>query len=396
MAIVNASLVASDYFVMDLPDIQWTGLSDYDQVTATITITPLNGPQVQFSEAYVPDSDGAVTIRGIAELMQPYVAPSPTELAAINVATGGVNIVTVTRAMLNILITADGQSVGSSPTTYAYYSNQRTNTYPSSIKKWLSRYTDRALYPLQRITASAFLFTGSRIFIRAYYDNDGALAETTGEVSISGGSAAATPTDAVTLCYTIAQAAAIAGCPADSEVYIIDVMLYDGSTKVDSIRYRMDKDIPKTYVMVAFTNCYGMLEIEAMTGNDEINTSLEGTYAWIDDEYEKIDQSEVTEHHLCAGSITDEQRKSLRDIGQSAKVAIVYKGTGSVLAPSRYEPVTVTGQEIKDTRPHTQPQTAYITLRHAPRRHEIVARGADGSASYDDGIFDQTFDNTYN
>lgn len=397
MAIVNAASLATNYFVMDMPDIQWTGLGSYDSVNVRVTITPLNGSTVQFVERYVPDGSGAVTLRGLAELMQPYVKPSPTDLASVNLTSSGVTIITVTRAQVAFaLFDEEGNSVGSSRSCHVYYSNQRTNTYPGSIKKWLSRYSDRPLYKKQRVVASAFCFSGVSVNLRVFWEKNGEV-QTANVVPTLTGSSATPPTDAFTLHYSMNDiASAIGNGCTDDSIRIVDVQLKNSGSVVDTIRYRVDRVQLPRHTMVAFTNCYGMFELEAFTGVDEESTTMEGEYAWMDDSYEKIAESDVTEHHLCAGHVTKEQRRSIEDISHSPKVAIVYKGEGSVLAPVDYEPMTVTGIEIPNRHPRTAPQTAYVTLRHAPRHHEVVSRGSGDSATYDDGIFDYTFDNSYN
>lgn len=392
MAIVNASLLANNYFVMDMPDVQWTGLTG--TVTLRIIITPLNGAVTQITETYVPDNDGAVTLRGLSEMLQPYVSPSPTELAAVNLTNNGVTLATVTRASVGLaLFDSEGNSVGSSCHCYVYYSNQKTDTYPGSLRKWLSRYTDRPLFPAQRVTASAFLVDGISAKLRVHYVQDGAVMTADMAVPLTG-SAEQPPTDVFILCYALEYIAAAVGCDKE-DVKIVDVLLMDGQTTLDTIRYRVDLAEPDSLRIVAFTNCYGMFETEPFTGTDERSDSMEGEYSWIDNTYEKISEEVVSEHRLCAGHISEEQRRSIGDIAHSPKVAIVYKGNGSVLAPAEYEPMTVTGIEINDKQPHTEPQTAYVTLRHAPRRHEVASRGA-GNATYDDGIFDYTFDDSYN
>ena len=399
MAIVNITSLATNYFVMDMPDVQWTGLTAGDKYSVQVTITPLNGAVVQFTETYVADTSGAVTLRGLAELLQPYVKPSPTELTSINLSSTSTTLVTVTRATVALQLYDDdtpANTVGPNKLCYVYYSNQRTDTYPGSIKKWLSRYTERTLYRKQRVIASAFYFSGVSAKMVVHYVPEATVVTNQMTPNIRSATAATPPTDAFVLAYTLDDIATSIGqgCTKDN-IRIIDVQLLDGSTVKDTIRYRVDRGKIANHRIVAFTNCYGMFETEVFAGTDEQSDSMDGEYSWIDNAYEKIAEEMVLEHKLCAGHITDEQRRSIRDIARSPKVAIVYKGEGSVLAPAEYEPMTVTAIDITDKAPHTEPQTAYVTLRHAPRHHEVVSRGS-GSASYDDGIFDYTFDNSYN
>ena len=397
MAIISFGTLASNYFVMDMPDVQWTGLGEYEKVSVRVVINSLNGTNAEFVETYVPDGSGAVTLRGLSELLQPYVTPSPTELTSINLTNSGVALVTVTRASVALeLFDEEGNSISANRQCYVYYSNQHTDTFPGSVKRWLSRYTDRPLYRKQRIIASAFYFSGVSVRLHVSYVQSNAVVTSDITPYIPGRTASTPPTDAIVLAYDLDDIASSIGqgCTKD-DIKIVDVQLLENGTVKDNIRYRVDRVKIANHYIVAFTNCYGMFETEVFAGSDEQSETMEGEFSWIDRSYEKISEEVVSEHRLCAGHITAEQRRSILDIAHSPKVAIVYKGEGSVLAPVNYEPMTVTAIDIPNRKPRTAPQTAYVTLRHAPRHHEVVSRGA-GSATYDDGIFDYTFDESYN
>ena len=58
--------------------------------------------------------------------------------------------------------------------------------------------------------------------------------------------------------------------------------------------------------------------------------------------------------------------------------------------------MTVTDMELKDQRPHTTFQTAFVTLRPSHRHQETVSRGQSISQEESDGVFDYTFDDSFN
>ncbi|MBR4533073.1 MAG: hypothetical protein IKO85_00795 [Bacteroidaceae bacterium] len=388
MAVVNS--VESGYFVLDTPDVRWAVASEGR--TVAVAITPLNGTTASYQEAYMPDGDGCVTLRGLADLLQPYTSPCPTAITQ-NLLTGsGVWIATLSRAQWTATLYAgDGQTVVPPVhTSYAYYSSQRTNTRPGATAIWLSRYTQRDVVPQQPLLASFMLTPGLSVQIRVrYLDAEGAMHQKLVTPTIEG-VATQTPSQAAVLHYRLEALGTAAEVDADSIVQV-DFELINGNTIADRLRYRIDRRAKRLLRVVAFTNCFGMLETEAFTGTETADTTMDGEYAYMDDQYEKVAQQLVTTQRVCAGSVNDERRNSIRDITTSPEVYLTYGVGGSC-----FDRVTVTDLELKDQRPHTTFQTAYVTLRPSHRHQEVVSRGASVNPELVDGIFDYTFDDSFN
>lgn len=391
-----ATSVNSSYFVLDVPDVRWTGAAAGEGKNVRVTITPENGAQVQFTEAYSPDEDGAITLRGLAELLQPYVKPCPTPLREDLLRSSGVWLATVTRASWTAQLFTEpdeGDPTTVSPTfhSYAYYASQRTNASPGETGIWLTRYTERSMVPTQPIVLSAFLTSSLSVQVRVTYETAaGTLAQTSFAPTLGNG-AANPPAYAAVLHYTLSGIASAAHVDADS-IHIVTVELRRNSTAIDSVTFHIDRTHKTQQRLVAFTNCYGMLETEALIGSNDRTTAMEAEYSWIDREYEKTSQEEITTEHLCAGSISEQQRSSLRDLAVSPEVYI-FEEDGS----SCFDKVTVTGIEMTDRRPRSAPQTAYIDLRRSHRHQEVVNRTGDtDSGGERHRIFDYTFDSTYN
>lgn len=388
-----ATSVDSSYFVLDTPDVRWTGAAAGRNVT--VTITPSNGTPVFFTEGYTPDADGAVTLRGLAALLQPYVTPCPTPLRPELLTTSGVWLATVTRALWSAQL-YDGSTpaapVGAPFQSYAYYASQRTDTRPGSAVFWLTRYTDRVITPEQPMVAAFFLTSDTlaarlRVF---HLDTEGAIQTKTVAVALGENAVHGTPPSyAAVLHYTLSAVATAAEVTADS-IRIVDFQLLRSGTVIDSVRFRIDRAHRPQLRLVAFTNCFGMLETEALTGADERTTEMSADFAWMDDEYEKTAQQEVTTERLCAGHVTEVQRNSLRDLAASPEVRLFHEN-----GESCFERMTVTAIEMTDRRPRTQPQTAYVTLRRSARHQEVVSRTGD-TGDNRDRIFDYTFDETFN
>lgn len=388
MAIVNS--VEGGYFALDTPDVRWAVASEGRMVA--VAITPLNGNAATYQEAYVPDGDGCVTLRGLGALLQPYTSPCPTAITQNLLAGSGVWIATLSRAQWTATLYAeDGQTViPPVHTSYAYYSSQRTNTRPGATAIWLCRYTQRDIVPQQPLLASFMLTPGLSAQIRVrYLDAAGAMHQKLLTPAIDG-VATQTPSQAAVLHYRLAALATDAGVDADAIVQV-DFELINGNAIADRLRYRIDRTHKKVLRVVAFTNCFGMLETEALTGSETADTTLSGEFAYMDDQYEKVAQQLVTTQRVCAGSVNDERRSSIRDLTTSPEVYLTYGAEGSC-----FERVTVTDLELRDQRPHTTVQTAFVTLRPSHRHQEVVHRGASVNPELVDGIFDYTFDDTFN
>lgn len=390
MAITTTALAAS-YFVLDVPDLRWTGAADADKVR--VVITPRNGEGVDYTEPYVPDADGVVTLRGLAELIEPYVRPCPTPLRQDLVVGHGVWLATVVRASFTAqLLRADGTTITPTFHSYAFYASRRTKATPGATAIWLTRYTERTILSVQPICLSVLLMNTltAQLVVEGY--KNGTLQTVTVPVNLSAGSGAASgtaPAYAAVVHYTVADLAEAAGM---TQVLRATAQLMRSGTMVDSVTFHVDYTHHAQRRVVAFTNCFGMLETEAFTGTDEVGTELEAEFAWVDRDYEKTSTREVTVHRLAARFTAGDRRDSLRDIATSTEVYLIHEeGTDS------WQKMTVTGLEMTDTRPHTAPQTAFLTLRPAAMHQEEVDRTGDTDGGQTrHRIFDYTHDYTFN
>lgn len=391
MAIATTSL-NSAYFVLDVPDVRWTSAADGKSVR--VTIVPENGESVQFTEDYTADADGAITLRGLAELIESYVKPCPTPLRQDLVISHGVWLATVVRASFTAqLFDEEGNTIAPNFHSYAYYASQRTKVTPGATAIWLTRYTDRTISPVQPITLSVLMRSSLTARFVVESVSDGLISTATVAIALpSSASVAGTPPAyAAVVHYTLADLASAAHVGA-SEIRRVVAELMSGGSVVDSVTYHIDHRHRPQLHIVAFTNCFGMLETEALSGSDERTTTMDAEYAWIDREYDKTNQALVTADRLCAGHISDAQRQSLQDLAASPEVYLCHdNGTDC------WDKMTVVDLEMSDRRPRTSPQTAYVTLRRSARHQEVVDRtGSTDEGDHRDRIFDYTFDNTFN
>lgn len=390
-----ATSVNSSYFVLDTPDVRWTGAAAGEGKNVRVTITPENGAQVQFTEAYTPDEDGAITLRGLAELLQPYVKPCPTPLLQTLVTTSGVWLATVTRASWTAQLFTEpdeGDPATVSPTfhSYAYYASQRTCATPGTTAIWLTRYNERWVTPQQPMLLSAFLTSNISVNVRVTYESQGELHQTSFSPTLGAG-AANPPSYAAVLHFTLSGIATLANVSA-ANIHSVTFRLLVSGSESDSVTFHIDRAHKTQLRIVAFTNCFGMMELESFTGSDERTTEMDAEFAWIDREYEKTDSEEVTVERLSAGHINDVQRSSLRDMAASPEVYLIHEN-----GVACWDKMTVTAVELSDRRPRTAPQTGYITLRRSHRHQEVVSRTGDtDSGGERHRIFDYTFDYTYN
>ena len=395
MAITTSTLAAS-YFVLDVPDVRWTDAADGRRVR--VVIVPGNDAQVEFSEPYVPDN-GVVTLRGLAELLQPYVRPCPTPLRRDLMQGRGVWLATVVRASFTAQLynePAEGQEaqmIGQAFHSYAYYASRRTTATPGATAMWLTRYTERIILPQQPITLSVMLMAGMSARYQCQgVDSNGELIQATVNIDLEASNGAAIGSAPAYASVVHTTVAALTEAAQMARLHRITVALLKNGTVVDSVTYHIDYSHHAQLRIIAFTNCFGMLETEAFTGSDEETTEMEAEFAWMDREYEKNVTREVTQHRLAARFKDDTRRNSLRDITVSPEIYLINdNGTDC------WEKMTLTGFEMTDRRPHSEPQTAYITLRpSAMYQEEVARRGDTDSGETRHRIFDYTHDYTFN
>lgn len=405
MAIATSSLAAS-YFVLDVPDVRWSNAAAGK--TVRVTITPSNGAGVDLYETYTPDSNGVVTLRGLAELIQPYVKPCPTPLRQNLVTLHGVWLATVSKASFTAQL-LNGSNTTISPTfhSYAFYSSRRTQATPGATAIWLTRYTERTILPVQPIALSVLLMQDltARFVVEGTAAGGTTIQTATVNIpltsasgtnandesysSVSGAASGTAPTYAAVIHYTVADLALAAGIAVPLRV---TAELLRSGTVVDSVTYHIDRTHHAQRRVVAFTNCFGMLETEAFTGTDDEKTELDAEFGWVDRDYEKISTREVTQHRLATQFTDDVRARSLADIAASPEVFLIHAdGTDC------WEKMTVTAFDLTHNRPRTAPQTAYLTLRPSAMHQEEVQRTGDtdpGQARH--RIFDYTHDYTFN
>lgn len=393
MAIVNS--LEAGYFVLDVPDVRWPVATGYQ--TVEVEISSDNGRSATFSESYTPDSDGSIVLRGLAGLLAPYTSPCPTPINRNWLTDSGVGIPTLSRVTWTArLYTAAGSAHATVHSSYAYYASQRTNTRPGATAIWLSRYTQRDIAPAQPLLASCMLTPGVSVAVRVtYMDAAGTLHAVTATPTV-GGVAETTPSQAAVFHYTLGGITSLARAAADAiveadAVVMVDFLLMQGGEVKDTLRYRIDRTPRRLLRVVAFTNCFGMLETEAFDASEDSDLTMEADYSYMDDQYEKVAQQLVRSYRLCAGAVDDERRRSIQDIATSPQVFLIRRD-----AADCFEQMTVTSVEQKDLRPHREFQTAYVTLRPSHRHQEVVSRGPAVGQEQLDGIFDYTFDDSFN
>jgi len=391
MAITTTQLAAS-YFVHDVPDVRWTSAATAARVR--LVITPQNGNTVDFTETYVADADGAVTLRGLAELIEPYVKPCPTPLRQDLVVRHGVWLATVVRAAFTAqLYDASGTTIQPTFHSYAYYASRRTSVTPGATAVWLTRYTERTILAVQPVCLSVLLMDGMSARFVVEGVSEGTVQTATVGIDLSSAASGAAngtaPAYAAVVHYTVAD---IAEAAAVGQVQRVTAELMKGTTVADSVTFNIDRSHHAQQRVVAFTNCFGMLETEAFTGTDAETTELDNEYAWIDRDFEKTYTREVTEHRLAARFSDKNRRNSLRDITASSDVYLIHEN-----GKDCWQKMTVTALEMTDSHPHTSPPTAYLTLRPSAMHQETVLRQGDTDPSQTrHRIFDYTHDYTFN
>ena len=394
-----ATSIDSSYFVVDVPDFGWSGVPTARALE--FTVTPVVGSTVTFTDPCVADGNDSVVFRGLSQLLESYVGGLSLTSSLFTSSCLSVHALACASFRVTLHLETEETPVTSTLSSVAYYSRSRMSFLPVGCRMWLSRYHRRRVSASHPLVASSFVFPSIDIRLRVSWMSAGVsrlteLSSLAGSASLSLSESfsvyAVTPKDAVVLCYSLsAIASAVTSsvgspCLASDICHVYADLLHSGSV-VDTLEFEIDHGHRKLEQLVAFTNCWGMPEVESFTGSDARTTEVDGEYSWMDDAYVKTCGQEVTSHRLCAGSVTEAQRSSLRDLSSSPEVYLLRDG-----ATSCWERQTVTGIEMSDRRPRTQPQTAYVTLRPSERHQEVVSRSV---CPVVEGVFDETFDETF-
>lgn len=353
-------------------------------------------PIAEIDETYYPDADGNITIRGLRELMMCYLEPMgkdkyqgdstkwyypclalDIEISATNTSTG--ELVPATQRF----------------STAVYYSRVNNATSPLYHLGFLSQYRQRTITPDMPILLSYIYFSNMGVRYRiGYIGDDNSLCEEVGELGIRTyeGEQSWYDFDIITNERRIGDFASLCNVSGDRVFSVTFERYTQEEVDEDIVEHIVDKLVVnidhghcRQKTRMWFVNCFGVPEVEMLTGSNTRSDEMEAEFSFIDNHYRKT-YNEITEQHkVSSGHVDEQQYNSLLDLADSEEVYLLNEG-GTI-----GDEVTITEMEFSDKRPHTEPTSVTLTYRTAEKQ----LRRLDRSYTEPDGIFDDSFDDSF-
>ena len=225
------------------------------------------------------------------------------------------------------------------------------------------------------------LYANVIVKYKAYYISDGIYSNKEGDfLTIASGDG----DRYVTFNASIAALRTAAALPTE-EILQYDLWFTEAAESIDSnvFSFLVDYNHYRNKFHFVFENSFGVLETFTATGLTESKISNEYTLANIQSHYRKTSQDFVSEKTCNSGFLSSDEMEWINDILLSYNVGTYTPGMSGIS-----EEITLTGNEKTDTDENTL-QAFKFSYRRAKNNHlQFVAAAL--------GIFDSTYDQTYN
>jgi hypothetical protein len=173
------------------------------------------------------------------------------------------------------------------------------------------------------------------------------------------------------------------GLGIDTKVYSLNIWLTGTGFETNKYTYLYDNSAYRSRNYYVFVNCFGVLETFTATGRTDAKKKAELNMGNIENRYRKITQDFVNEKTVNSGFLSDEEMEWIDDMILSFAVSTYTPGvTGSD------EEITITNFEKTDTEAN-ELQSFSFNYRRSKNNHLQFVNAARG-------IFDDTFDETFN
>lgn len=379
---VVSGLVAGGVFCQDMGDVV---LSQMDAATTSVNFTILDYQSNEvssFPESYYPDNEGKIYISGLPELMEKYLEGE--SLSAIFNPTSGFNYRGLF-ATLRVEVSQNGNQIGQFEQLF-FHCKSRTKVFPSTYPYFLSRHRQRQIFPDQPVIVSYLLRRDTALRCKVIYkENNIVMTE-----NVLVPAAVVGNYTGIFQC-SLTEVASLVSTEAENIIEFSFVLCeYENEefTPIDEIRFVVDRNYTPDRTIFLFKNTFGVPEVLCMTGVNKRTSELEGTYSWISRKYRKVATDLTTLHTICSGWIDKVTHASIKDAIKSEEVYIIENLQIT-------DQVTITDIDLDYETPRDTPLAAYITYRVSSKVQETFAREPMEGDEYEEGIFDVTFDETF-
>lgn len=350
----------SKYFSGDFPDIQVRGLISNVELLISVAGS-------EHRELYTPDGNGVVYIRGIGNIVEQYFDLPPYYSYSDH----------FVLAPLSVALTFKTSSENKVYNLSVYYSRICLNKIPSDYIKFLSRYSKIYTTEKRREFVTFIKQSTSQIRVKLTYLMSGQMNEKTFFHFLPADNDCIVSTDVSV--KKIASESSVSS--SDIISYTVECMVGDYS--YDSIEYIVDKKTYPNEIKFLYYNHFGVIESCAFTGFVKENPELIGSVSKFIYVSSRINAYIKHIYNAFSGYINSEKYKSVLDMIVSPHV---YLYTESV----DKKEIVVSEYNLERTIPVNEVYGVDITFYFASKRDNDYVRLSDG------GVFDFTFDNTFN
>lgn len=359
--IVSGPETNSLYFQKSIPDI----IIDQNVVSA-LRFELKKGSELILSEEYVFDVDGKIKIRNISEIVENYLSED--------------NLIcqftcTITHDSIHSTIDFEVLKCEAEMTVDANSWTQQNFLTRAYGDKRTAKSRNEYLSYLQRPAYGALT-----INYRVVYYSSGRWTEAVGTM---GNIAAVTADKIATFNASMGALVTAAALSPSTEIIQYDIWLTGTGVDTDKYSYLVDNNIYRNHKHFVFTNSFGVLETFTATGRSDVKKTGDLNFGRIDNRYRKVTQDFLSEKTVNSGFLEDEELEWIDDLLLSFNVSTYVPGvTGSD------EEITITSWEKTESEVNGL-QAFLFTYRRAEKNHLRFVNAAQG-------IFDETFDETFN
>ena len=352
----------SMYFSADIGDIK------ISNVSGTLGVKYIINSTNTISEKYYADSNGNVTIKDIAKLVEAYY----------NFPIYGESTTEYTLDAATVQMTCTDSSGSVSVSFKMIYSNAKVNCNPDECHFFLSRYrlikTNK-----QRIEFITLFKTGSvKLITGVAYINSGKAKFKKITLALS------TKNDC---CYTrlvsLKSIASLAGININ-DVLFYELYLYVSDILTDKIRYEIDTDQKPSDINFLYRNLFGGFETVSFSGYMTDTPEISASVDVLLDKHQRHSISLKDSHKAYSGFVNAEKYNAIRDMLLSPVTYLLNKNFQA-------EEIIISESDMERTTPSSE--AFGISVSYYPAYQASYGFTRDNGIK--DRIFDKTFDHTF-
>lgn len=350
----------SSYFSADFPDITIRNLNG--DLRFTLTISGNN----ELEEIYTKDASGTIIIHSLSKLLEGYFSLPAFSRSVVN---------TILKP-LTVICQFQDNSGSSSFSMAIYYSRCSTNVFPGESKLFLSRYKNIRTTAERLEFISFYRAENTMLKIGVAYISNGK--ERYKEVQV------VLPADVNCIVSRLVSLSRIAS---DTGINKDAVIFYDlyltNDTLSDRVRYTVDKRQYRIVTNFWYYNAFGLPESISFTGILIYKPELEGELCKLLNETVRTDPFLTDVKTVNSGFVSKDKYEAIVDM-LTSPVQQVYDSDSNMN-------IVFSEIDLEHRCPSNEPINVNMTYYPSDRKYAAFKR----TTAYPTGIFDKTFDKTF-